>query len=56
MVYEWKPSQYDNCHMIGHDSLECRKIKEKQIWVQKKVQKDIVVVNVEKRSIDKQVV
>lgn len=34
--YEWKPTQCNSCK--GHEEINCRKQKGKEIWVQKKTQ------------------
>ena len=36
ITYEWRPTVCDNCKLVGHSTIECRKGKTKRIWVQKK--------------------
>lgn len=38
ITYEWRPTVCDNCKLVGHSTIECRKGKTKRIWVQKKQQ------------------
>lgn len=34
--YEWKPIVCDHCKLFGHSSQDCKRIKGKKIWVEKR--------------------
>ena len=33
--YEWKPIECQVCHLLGHDTVNCKKSKSRQQWVKK---------------------